>query len=110
MKSDSKHAEPTIHLVDDDPSILRALSRLLRSVGYHVEQFHSAEDFGILWSGGLAVILGVIAALSLSGNFLGEGRQFNMASYRANLDLDLVMDLDQTLAVQQGSIKEAVQV
>jgi hypothetical protein len=33
-----------------------------------------------------------------------------MASYWANLDLDLVMDLDQTLAVQQGSIKEAVQV
>jgi len=33
-----------------------------------------------------------------------------MASYRANLDLDLVMDLDQTTAVQRGSIKEAVQV
>ena len=46
----------------------------------------------------------------LSGNFLREGRQYNMASYRANLDLDLVMDLDQTLAVQRGSIKEAVQV
>ena len=45
---------------------------------------------------------------NLSGNFLGEGRQFNMASYRANLDLD--MDLGQTLAVQRGSIKEAVQV
>jgi hypothetical protein len=58
------------------------------------------------WS--LIVILGVFAALSLSVNFLGEGRQFNMASYRANLDL--VMDLDQTLDVQRGSIKEAVQV
>jgi FixJ family two-component response regulator len=45
MKTDSKHAEPTVHLVDDDPSILRALSRLLRSAGYHVEQFGSAEEF-----------------------------------------------------------------
>jgi hypothetical protein len=67
-------------------------------------------EFDILWCGVVIVILGVFAALSLSGNFLGEGRQFNMASYRANLDLDLVMDLDQTLAVRRGSIKEAVQV
>jgi FixJ family two-component response regulator len=45
MKSDSELGEPTIHLVDDDPSVLRALSRLLRSADYHVEQFGSAEEF-----------------------------------------------------------------
>jgi FixJ family two-component response regulator len=45
MESDSKCAEPTIYLVDDDPSILRSLSRLLRSAGYHVEPFGSAEEF-----------------------------------------------------------------
>jgi len=32
--------------------------------------------------------------MSLSENFLREGRQLNMASYRANLNLDLVLDLD----------------
>ncbi|HTY61663.1 MAG TPA: response regulator [Acidobacteriota bacterium] len=45
MESNSKHSEPAIHLVDDDPSILRALSRLLRASGYHVEPFGSAEEF-----------------------------------------------------------------
>ncbi len=45
MKSDLTHAEPTIHLVDDDPSTLRALSRLLRSAGCRVELFSSAEEF-----------------------------------------------------------------
>ena len=34
-----------IYLVDDDPAILRALSRLLRSVGYEVIPFTSAKDF-----------------------------------------------------------------
>jgi FixJ family two-component response regulator len=45
MLGDSKRAEPAIYLVDDDPSILRALSRLLRSAGYHAEPFGSAEEF-----------------------------------------------------------------
>jgi FixJ family two-component response regulator len=45
MKADSDHAVPTIHVVDDDQSILRSLSRLLRSKGYPVKQFSSAEEF-----------------------------------------------------------------
>jgi hypothetical protein len=48
----------------------------------------------------------VLESLRLPGNFLREGRQFNLASYRANLDLDLVMDVDQTPIVQQSSIME----
>jgi FixJ family two-component response regulator len=36
---------PVIHIVDDDPSFLRALSRALRAAGFHVEAFGSAEDF-----------------------------------------------------------------
>jgi FixJ family two-component response regulator len=35
----------TIHLVDDDEGLLRALSRLLRSEGYEVRAFASAKDF-----------------------------------------------------------------
>ncbi|MEM9798970.1 MAG: response regulator [Planctomycetota bacterium] len=45
-----KRREPTAArrtwgIVDDDPSVLRALSRLLRSADYEVITFVSAEDF-----------------------------------------------------------------
>ncbi len=45
MKGDPEQAVPTVYLVDDDPPVLRALSRLLRLAGYHSEQFGSAEEF-----------------------------------------------------------------
>jgi FixJ family two-component response regulator len=38
-------AENTIFVVDDDPSILRALERLLGGVGFSVQTFLSAEAF-----------------------------------------------------------------
>ena len=34
-----------ISVVDDDPSVRRALSRLLHAAGYEVEAFASADDF-----------------------------------------------------------------
>ena len=34
-----------IAIVDDDPSLCRSLSRLLRLAGYEPHSFHSAEDF-----------------------------------------------------------------
>ncbi len=37
--------KPTIFLVDDDPSVLKALSRVLREEGWTVETFESAEAF-----------------------------------------------------------------
>jgi FixJ family two-component response regulator len=36
---------PTIFLVDDDPSVLKALSRVLREDGFSVETFESSEAF-----------------------------------------------------------------
>ncbi len=36
---------PVVHLVDDDPSLLRAVSRLMRASGFAVEVFSSAEHF-----------------------------------------------------------------
>ena len=36
---------PVIAIVDDDPSLLRALHRLVQSNGYTVESFTSARDF-----------------------------------------------------------------
>jgi len=44
MRADPPHRVPTVHLVDDDPSVLVSLSRVLRSAGYQVEQFSSAEE------------------------------------------------------------------
>ena len=38
-------AHPTIFLVDDDPGVLRALSRVLREDGWSVKTFESAEAF-----------------------------------------------------------------
>jgi FixJ family two-component response regulator len=36
---------PMIAIVDDDPSVRRALGRLIRSAGYAVEAFASAGEF-----------------------------------------------------------------
>lgn len=36
---------PTVYIVDDDTSILRAIARLLVGVGYHVETYSSPRDF-----------------------------------------------------------------
>jgi FixJ family two-component response regulator len=36
---------PRISIVDDDPSVRRALGRLCKSVGYKVNLFASAEEF-----------------------------------------------------------------
>ena len=40
-----RHLAPIIYLVDDDASLLRALSRLLQAAGYQVKAFDSAEQF-----------------------------------------------------------------
>jgi FixJ family two-component response regulator len=37
--------KPTIFVVDDDPAVLKGLSRLLRSAGLAVETFPSSQDF-----------------------------------------------------------------
>lgn len=44
---------PTIVVVDDDPSILKSLARLLRSVGYTVESFASPQDCLSSWEASL---------------------------------------------------------
>jgi FixJ family two-component response regulator len=40
-----KPAAQTVFLVDDDPGVLRALSRVLREEGWNVEAYESAEAF-----------------------------------------------------------------
>ena len=43
--TNAHHTVPLISVVDDDPSVRRALRRLLQSEGYAVEAFASAREF-----------------------------------------------------------------
>ena len=47
MKPSSKPmaAAPTVFVVDDDPSMREAISRLIKSVGLNPETFSSAKEF-----------------------------------------------------------------
>ena len=38
-------SEPTVFIIDDDPSARRGLTRLVRAAGLHAESFASAADF-----------------------------------------------------------------
>jgi FixJ family two-component response regulator len=38
-------SKPTIAVVDDDPSVCRAISRLLRSLGMNADTFTSGHEF-----------------------------------------------------------------
>ncbi len=38
-------SEPTVHIIDDDPSARRGLTRLIRATGMNAESFGSAADF-----------------------------------------------------------------
>jgi len=42
----------TVFLIDDDPSVRRALARLIKSAGYQVQTFGSARDFLAREAGG----------------------------------------------------------
>jgi FixJ family two-component response regulator len=42
---DTRHSVATVFLVDDDPSVRKALTRLIRSAGYDVQAFASAREF-----------------------------------------------------------------
>jgi len=39
------HPLPIVFLVDDEPSVLKAVSRLLRAAGHYVRTFNSAKEF-----------------------------------------------------------------
>ena len=42
---DTRHSPATVFLVDDDASVRKALSRLIKSAGYQVQSFASAREF-----------------------------------------------------------------
>jgi len=42
---DMNDAEPTVFIVDDDPSVRRSVERLVRSMGFTAQTFASAKEF-----------------------------------------------------------------
>src|SRR6201999_3170411 len=46
-------ASPRIAVVDDDPAVLKALSRLLRAHAFHARTYESGQDFLAALPGGL---------------------------------------------------------
>ena len=38
-------ADPTVFVVDDDPSVRRSTERLVRSMGFNVQTFATAKEF-----------------------------------------------------------------
>ncbi len=50
-------ASETVHVVDDEPQVLKSLSRLLRATGWEVENYASAQDFLARAQGGGGCVL-----------------------------------------------------
>jgi FixJ family two-component response regulator len=71
---------PTIFVIDDDASVRKSLSRLLRSAGYTTETFASAEEFlGRDPYNGIGCLLLDVQMPELSG--MGLQKELNKADY-----------------------------
>jgi FixJ family two-component response regulator len=71
---------PTIFVIDDDASVRKSLSRLLRSAGYGAETFASAEEFlGRDHYDGIGCLLLDVQMPGLSG--MGLQEDLNKADY-----------------------------
>jgi FixJ family two-component response regulator len=79
---DTRHStlDPTVFIIDDDASIRKSLSRLLRSAGHTTETFTSAEEFlGREHFNGIGVLLLDVQMSGLSGMDLQK--DLNKADY-----------------------------
>jgi len=72
--------KPTVFVIDDDASVRKSLSRLLRSAGYTAETFASAEEFlGREHFNGIGCLLLDVQMPGLTGMDLQE--ELNRADY-----------------------------
>jgi len=79
---DTRHStlDPTVFVIDDDASVRKSLSRLLRSAGYTTETFASAEEFlGREHFNGIGCLLLDVQMPGLTGMDLQE--ELNRADY-----------------------------
>ena len=72
--------KPTVFVIDDDASVRKSLSRLLRSAGYTIETFSSAQEFlGREHFNGIGCLLLDVQMPGLTGMDLQE--ELNRADY-----------------------------
>jgi FixJ family two-component response regulator len=76
--------KPTVCLIDDDPSVQRAVRRLLHAAGYPVLTFSSASDFLALSD--LPVSVCLLVDLRMPG-MTGADLQAELASSHGHLPL-----------------------
>jgi FixJ family two-component response regulator len=85
-------ALPLVSIVDDDPSVRRALERLVEAAGYAVETFASAEEFlGSTSPGPIACLildvhLNGMNGLELQERLVARGRMFPIIFITAHDD------------------------
>jgi len=95
----------TIFVVDDDESVCRSLKRLLKSAGYRVETFNSAEDFlEFTIPKGRSVLLldirmPVMSGLDLQKKLVDEGSNIPIIFMTAHEDLQA-----ETQALSYGAV------
>jgi FixJ family two-component response regulator len=78
------HTLPVISIVDDDPSVRRALQRLIQSAGYTAETFASAGEF--LDSSPLGRTACLVLDIHL-GRITGFNLEEQLAAYRAAIPI-----------------------
>jgi len=84
---------PVVFVVDDDESVRRALERLMRSVGFDVRVFASAEDFlnqGCLNISGCLVLdvrMPQMDGLELQDRLIASGSQIPVVFITAHDDV-----------------------
>ena len=95
----SDGAPPVIGVLDDDASIVRALTRLLRTVGFSVKGFTSGEEL-LAWDG-LETIDCLIVDVHLGG-LTGFDVQERIASKRSSLPFIFITAHDDAVTSERA--------
>jgi FixJ family two-component response regulator len=93
---------PWIAIVDDDPAVLKALSRLLRSRGFRVEKFESGQEFLAALPHGLPECL--IVDLQMPGM---SGLELHKHLVRNGIPIPTIMITAHGEAASRGRHEEA---
>ncbi len=78
---------PRVYLIDDDESVRKSLSRLLRIAGYQAEVYSSAEEF--LETGGMAEHGCIVLDLRMPG-LSGEGLHDRLRTMKEALPVIII--------------------
>lgn len=101
---------PTVFVVDDDPSVRKSLSRLLRAAGHGVEVFASADEF-LAAGGGKGRAGCIVLDLQMPGR---TGMELQQELLKAPYSLPIVFvtghgDVPQSVAAMKGGAVDFLQ-